>query len=559
MAYTFNPTQYSTVEVLQDGNRISTVTPELATSQYGYGGDVTAGANFNPNYEMQKVQPVASLSSVAGQNVVNNNTKSLQKIESAYVGPSIVDFLNSAGRPSDINSRAGLAKEYGVGYDVGATGEKSAAQNTALLQSLRNVSGSPVSQTMVSDINKAVSTGGLTAGEKQGLSGLQTTQDDVAEAAANARASLEAGKYTEMDYWTKKAEADRLRYEKELSDYYKSTSSLRQRATELLTPGDREKQLGQQLTDIRTQVEQFNIQTEEDKFREFEGQTLGFAGGRASEIDIRAEFKRQRMASSEKNLLLSLGLEQDARKMEGEAIDKQLTYLSDDYDLQNKVQEKISASEEKVFERADALRKEAKDTLVSLLDQLEGIDPSTMSPETVKQLEEFSARAGLPFDLVRDALKTQHDKRVFEESIKRSKEGGIALTADDRRSLVGAGFSTDEVSSIENDIKSYGMDKVLESPGLTESQKNVIRKVYGAEKKVTLDQLQTTVTLKMAQDGLKETYTTDELIQLAKDNGFASLFKGSETEVEDFLESDKAKELYTQLLYKQYQDAGLAE
>ena len=268
----------------------------------------------------------------------------------------------------------------------------------------------------------------MTDTERQGLQNLQDTQDSVTTAAAKARAALESGDYTSMDYWTNKATADRELYEKQLSDYYDSTKELRRRQLELMAPGAKEQDLGRQLTNVRGQIDQFNIQTEEDKFNEYQGQTLGFAGGRAAEIDIRAEFKRQRMAATEKNLLLSLGLEQDARKMEGETIDKQLEYLGSDFELQSKVQEKIAASEEKVFERADTLRKESKDALVSILNSLEGIDPADITPDMQKQIDDIAARAGIPSDLVKAALKTQHDKQVFDESMKRASEARLAKT-----------------------------------------------------------------------------------------------------------------------------------
>ena len=55
-----------------------------------------------------------------------------------YTGSSIVDFLSQAGQPSDSNSRAALAKQYGISYDINATGDVSARQNTQLLNVLRS-------------------------------------------------------------------------------------------------------------------------------------------------------------------------------------------------------------------------------------------------------------------------------------------------------------------------------------------------------------------------------------------------------------------------------------
>ena len=142
------------------------------------------GGNSTP---IELAKPVASLSSVAGQNITNQNTQTLQKIESNYAGPSIVDYLSSGGKASDFASREKLAGQAGI-KDYTGTAE----QNTSLLKALRNVSGSPASQTMVDEINGVAGGGTMTDTERQGLQNLQDTQDSVTTAAAKARAALES-------------------------------------------------------------------------------------------------------------------------------------------------------------------------------------------------------------------------------------------------------------------------------------------------------------------------------------------------------------------------------
>ena len=63
--------------------------------------------------------------------------KNVFKGAQGYKGSSIVDYLSQSGSKSDIGSRASLAKKYKMGYNIGATGEESAKQNTALLKRLR--------------------------------------------------------------------------------------------------------------------------------------------------------------------------------------------------------------------------------------------------------------------------------------------------------------------------------------------------------------------------------------------------------------------------------------
>lgn len=371
-------------------------------------------------------KPVTLLSSATGADIVGKNKETLSNIEQSITIPQGATL-------------SGLANKYGTSVqDIMKNNpnikDPDVIQAGASLRLPLTVSGSPATSKMAADINTATQNG-MTPDERTGLRNLQSSQDAVTTAAAKARAALDAKDYTSMDYWTNKATADRQQYEKQLSDYYEQTKTLRQRVTENLTPSEKEQQLQQQVVDIRGQAEAFKLRTEEDKFREYEGQTLGFAGGRASEIDLRASFKNQEFALKEKNLLLSLGLEQSAREMEGKSIEQQLGYLADDLELQQKVQEKITASEEKVFERADTLQKEQKDTLIKLLDGMQGVDPSTLPPETRKQLEDMAARAGLPFDLVETALKTQHDKQVFDEAMKRAAEKRLSDTSNKTESL----------------------------------------------------------------------------------------------------------------------------
>lgn len=353
-------------------------------------------------------KPVTLLSSKTGADIVADNKTKLSTVESS------------------IGSYQGVDIKPGTDAEV-------QAQIAAI-----NAGNNPASTKMRSEISDATSQGGMTADERAGQTALQQSQDAVTTAAAKARAALDSKDYTSMDYWTNKATAAREESEKQLADYYEQTSALRARMTQNMTPSEKEQQLGQQVIDIRSQAEQFKLQTEEDKFREYEGQTMGFAGGRASEIDIRASFKNQELALKEKNLLLSLGLEQGAREMEGKSIEQQLTWLADDLELQQKVQEKITASEEKVFERADTLQKEQKDTLIKLLDGMSGVNPDDIPPETLKQIEDMAARAGLPFDLVLEALKTQNDKRTFDESMARAQEARLSSNANESSTTTSA-------------------------------------------------------------------------------------------------------------------------
>jgi hypothetical protein len=69
-----------------------------------------------------------------------------------------------------------------------------------------------------------------------------------------------------------------------------------------------------------------------------------------------------------------------------------------------------------LFNKANTLADDAQSALVSILDNMDGIDPSSMDATSKKQLEDLSARANLPYNLVQQALKAQYNKFVFDKA-----------------------------------------------------------------------------------------------------------------------------------------------
>jgi len=76
------------------------------------------------------------------------------------------------------------------------------------------------------------------------------------------------------------------------------------------------------------------------------------------------------------------------------------------------------------------------------------------------------------------------------------------------------GFSVEDIKNIRRDVDEFGIDAVLNDPALTSTQKRAIEKVYNVQAQVTREQIESTVTQKVAQEGLKSTYTDDELSQI---------------------------------------------
>lgn len=131
----------------------------------------------------------------------------------------------------------------------------------------------------------------------------------------------------------------------------------------------------------------------------------------------------------------------------------------------------------------------------------------------------------------------------------------VTITAEDRRILTGAGFTPDQITDLHNAVNDFGIDAVLENVDDAQ-KKRAIREVYHVQQKVTRAQVEDSVTLKVAQEGLKDTYTDSELKELAREKGYTQFF-GLGTDVDDFLASEDARQLYIDLLIEQYRNAGL--
>jgi hypothetical protein len=184
MAYTFQ-TEGNNVAVFESGSRIATTTPQLAQQKYGYNngsqgtsyvqttpsGAATPGsgqsisygavnttpqapvyvpptATAAPGYGAAAPTPIADqhtnlstsltaagatpaqASQLAG--AVVTPTNNLYAKAANYSGPSITQFLDMAGQPSDRASRSALAKTYGIANYTGT-----ADQNTQLLHILQ--------------------------------------------------------------------------------------------------------------------------------------------------------------------------------------------------------------------------------------------------------------------------------------------------------------------------------------------------------------------------------------------------------------------------------------
>lgn len=130
------------------------------------------------------------------------------------------------------------------------------------------------------------------------------------------------------------------------------------------------------------------------------------------------------------------------------------------------------------------------------------------------------------------------------------------LAPEDIRELGGVGFSATDVTDIEKIVNDFGIEAALEVAE-TDDQKKAIERIFDVPQKVTREQIETQTTQKQAQDGLKKAYTEQELIKLARNEGYARWLKGEKGEIDEFLNSEDAKQMYVDLLADQYRASGM--
>jgi DnaJ-domain-containing protein 1 len=97
-----------------------------------------------------------------------------------------------------------------------------------------------------------------------------------------------------------------------------------------------------------------------------------------------------------------------------------------------------------------------------------------------------------------------------------SGSAALGLTPDDKRNLLGGGWSEGDIDAIENDVRTFGLTEAIQNAknnGASASQIAAMQKAYGAEGNTQQF---------LTKDYFKGLFTEDQLKQSAKDAGFIS-------------------------------------
>ena len=290
------------------------------------------------------------------------------------------------------------------------------------------------------------------------------------------------------------------------------------------------------------------------------GETLGFANTEAQKIArtdaIRGMEISIRAQTLQGNLDLARSQADRLVTLKYAPLEAEFKYLTTAYELNKDVldrEDKERAEQLKIrLDERDRILSDEKDRAKRAYDL--AIDVIKNNPGNQNAINSAKEVLGM------DTSIEGYDQKVISllGSYTKTEDSGVKLTSEDQRNLIGAGFGVQEIQQIQSDINAYGIDAVL--AGIDDqAQRAAIEKVYGVQQKVSREDVEAQITQKMASDGLQATFTEDELKTFVKDAGFRSLFKSRASELDNFLNSDAARQKYIDYLYDRYKAAGLAK
>lgn len=232
-------------------------------------------------------------------------------------------------------------------------------------------------------------------------------------AIADARTAADAkDAQTLNDALTKSKEAEASQ-KSALNTLLEELKTARVGITEVLAPTAKETELQKNLITLRSERQLMPLELRKEGIS-----AAGIAG---------RQFEDERVRSiQEQNLLLELGLEQEARKMKGEAATAQAGFIKDDITLRTQIQKLLDDEEKNVLEQARNLRNDGIKALGDIVDSFKGLAFTDMDADTQSQLLDTAKQFGITPDLLASALANAKKQQIFENAVKADKAGGIS-------------------------------------------------------------------------------------------------------------------------------------
>ena len=372
----------------------------------------------------QIIQTPAVITSKTAKDLTTQNQSYLSNIEAGYA--------KSTGATKDLTT-GGFTPNYDPNKSTLTTPPQTAP--TQILNVPPSATN-PAQNQLVSNINQTIAN--LTPEQRQtALTGAisellnrinQSTNQELV-LASKAREAEQDKDYYGLNEATKALKASQKQRIADLEALQEQITPLRQQLTATYTPSPDEIALSKELADLQQSMKQFDIDTQRAIY-ELEGQGRGIVSGIISGQQAKLQQQRaldyQSMAAKEANLLTRLGLMQDARKAQQNALKTEMGLLVDDYELQTKIQDLIDEQNMEVVKAAQKLPEQAKDMLTFILKQFEGIDYDALPEESKSSIQALAEQSGIDIGIIKAGLKAVKDQQDFENNLKLAQEARLS-------------------------------------------------------------------------------------------------------------------------------------
>lgn len=183
-----------------------------------------------------------------------------------------------------------------------------------------------------------------------------------------------------------------------------------------LQPSQKQLDLQTQLLDLKKKYDEFG-QAQEAGIQKIEGQVIPqeLLVGQQAALKKQGESEEKNLVLKQQNLLTELGLEQEAQKVKQMGAEKALDFMTSNFDIAIKMQDKINTQKQQAFENLLKLNAAQKSKVADILDVLKGVNPDNLSPQDSAQLANIASQIGITPQLLYQSLKVGYNQSLAEQ------------------------------------------------------------------------------------------------------------------------------------------------
>lgn len=193
----------------------------------------------------------------------------------------------------------------------------------------------------------------------------------------------------------------------------RENQKIREKYLSSLTPSSQEQDLGVQIADIQNKIRQQDLSFQRGS-EDIAQQRISMPliTGQQAALGRQAQLEQQQLSIQESNLLTRLGLAQEARTAQQKVLETGMSFIAQDIELQGKIQDRISAEQDRILQRAATMSTLQKNTLSQLAQAFQAYTPEQLV-QFQPQIAQIASQAGIPIDLALATIHSASDEYAF--------------------------------------------------------------------------------------------------------------------------------------------------